>query len=76
MKTRIETVITISKDYGGGDEKEIILPDNVTDYIVFDYDGYETLYYVINGKLYNEDKQRVDHEGNKIEESKIINVGI
>lgn len=74
MKTRLETIITICKEYGGAETKEIILPEGVTDYIVFDYDGYESLFFVINGKLYNEDMERVDHEGIKIEESDIMKV--
>ena len=38
MKTRIETVVTISTDYGGKEE-DIILPEGITDWFVTDYDG-------------------------------------
>lgn len=28
------------------------IPDTATDYMILEYDGSETLYYVINGKIY------------------------
>lgn len=39
------------------------IPDEVTDYIVTDYDGVESIIYVKNGKLYDENNYRI---GNKI----------
>lgn len=30
------------------------IPDNVTDFCVYDYDGYEYVIYVIDGKLYGD----------------------
>ena len=69
MKTRTETVVTISNSYGGGKFKDIILPEGVTDWFVTYYDGLELLWYVKGGKLYNEFNERIDHEGNKYEPS-------
>ena len=69
MKTRIETVVTISTSYGGDEDKDIILPEGVTDWFVTDYDGLESLWYVKGGILYNENNERIDHEGNKYEPS-------
>lgn len=69
MKVRTETVVTISTSYGGDEDKDIILPEGVTDWFVTDYDGLESLWYVKMGKLYNENNERIDHEGNKYEPS-------
>ena len=69
MKTRTETVVSISTNYGGYEDKDIILPEGVTDWFVNDYDGLESLWYVKEGKLYNENNERIDHEGNKYEPS-------
>lgn len=46
MKTRTETVVTISTGWGGSDEKDFIIPEDVTDWFVTDYDGLESLWYV------------------------------
>lgn len=54
MKTRSEIVITIDKTWAGGEE-DIILPDEVTDFMVTDYDTSETLYIVKGGLLYEYD---------------------
>lgn len=35
-----------------GDLEVIEIPDETTDYIINDYDGAETVYYVVNGKIY------------------------
>lgn len=35
-----------------GDLKVKELPDNITDYIIEEYDGIETVYYVVNGKIH------------------------
>lgn len=73
MKTRTETVVTISSNYGGDEDKDFILPEGVTDWFVTDYDGLESLWYVKEGKLYNEYNQRIDHEGKiLLEEGDII----
>lgn len=69
MKTRTETVVTISNDWGGSKYIDIILPEGVTDWFVTDYDGLESLWYVKEGKLYNENDERIDHEGNRYEPS-------
>lgn len=31
----------------------VIVPDNATDYEILDYDGMETVVYVVDGKLYH-----------------------
>lgn len=67
MKTRTETVVSISTNWGGEEDKDIILPEGVTDWFVTDYDGLESLWYVKEGKLYNQDNEKIDHEGNKYE---------
>lgn len=72
MKTRTETVVTISTSYGGDEDKDIILPEGVTDWFVTDYDGWESLWYVKEGKLYNECNKRIDHEGNELEDNILI----
>ena len=69
MKIRTETVVTITSDYGGDEDTDIILPEGVTDWFVTDYDGWESLWYVKGGKLYNQDNKRIDHEGNEYEPS-------
>ena len=69
MKTRTETVVTISNGWGGSNPKDIILPEGVTDWFVTEYDGLESLWYVKGGRLYNQDNERIDHEGNKYEPS-------
>ena len=69
MKTRTETIVKISSNYGGYEDKDIILPEGITDWLVTDYDGLESLWYVKRGKLYNEYNKRIDHEGNEIEGS-------
>lgn len=39
-----------SKDYEG-DLEIVEFPDEATDYMISEYDGMESLYYVINGKI-------------------------
>lgn len=51
MKTRSEIVINIDRAWAGDDE-DIILPDDATDFMVTNYDGVETLYIVKGGLLY------------------------
>ena len=67
-----ETIVNITQGWGVEKEaKDIILPEGCTDWFVTDYDGSESLWYVLGGKLYNEDHQRIDHEGrNKEKEEK------
>ena len=43
--------IVLSDDYNG-DLTVAELPDNATDYHISDYDGAETLIYVVDGKLH------------------------
>lgn len=73
MKTRTETVVTIYEGWAAKDdehpERDIILPEGVTDWFVTEYDGAESLWYVKDGKLYNEENQRIDHEGNEYKPS-------
>lgn len=69
MKTRTETVVSISTNWGGVENKDIILPEGVTDWFVTEYDGWESLWYVKDGKLYNQDNEKIDHNGNKYEPS-------
>ena len=33
------------------DLKVVYIPDEATDYMINEYDGYETLYYVLDGKI-------------------------
>lgn len=54
-----ETFIDLIKKYGsakigGGCAylKVYDLPEGITDYLIQEYDGFETLYYVKNGKIY------------------------
>lgn len=67
MRVRTETVITIDESWAAEDdkntEKDIILPEGVTDWFVTEYDGVESLWYVKGGKLYNEEGKRIDHNG-------------
>lgn len=69
-RTRQETIVTINLSWaacGGRPEKDIILPEGCTDWFVTSYDGAESLWYVLGGKLYNEDHKRIDHEGEEKE---------
>ena len=67
MKTRTETVVTLDKAWTVGKDEDrmfdIILPEGVTDWFVTEYDGCESLWYVKDGKLYNEYHNKIDHEG-------------
>ena len=54
-----ERFIDLIKEYGssmvsGGCAKLQVydLPDDITDYLIQEYDGYETLYYVKDGKIH------------------------
>ena len=59
-----ETIVNISQGWGVGAKPiDIILPEGCTDWFVTDYDGRESLWYVLGGKLYNENHKRIDHEG-------------
>ena len=63
-RCRRETIVNITQGWGVGEESiDIILPEGCTDWFVTDYDGSESLWYVLGGKLYNEDHKRIDHEG-------------
>ena len=58
MKTRTETIVTI--DLAWATDKlpsniDIILPEGVSDWFVYDYDCHEILYIVVNGKIYSYD---------------------
>lgn len=67
MRTRTETVVSIDRAWAAADDNnseiDIILPEDATDWFVTEYDGCESLWYVKDGKLYNEDHERIDHEG-------------
>lgn len=63
-RCRRETIVNITHDWGVKARSiDIILPEGCTDWFVTDYDGSESLWYVLGGKLYNENHQRIDHEG-------------
>ena len=49
--TLIEFVETHPKQ--SGDIKVIEIPDTTTDYTIDEYDGYETLYYVVDSKIHS-----------------------
>ncbi len=63
MRTRQETIVTIDLGWTAEDddhrEVDIILPEGVTDWIVTEYDGAESLYYVKDGKIYDEEGKHV-----------------
>lgn len=67
MRTRTETVVSIDRAWSAPDEDsrivDIILPEGTTDWFVTEYDSAESLWYVKDGKLYNEDHKKIDHEG-------------
>lgn len=55
MKKRVETVVTIDTTWRDKGEIDIILPEDVTDYMVYDYDSSEILFIVRQGKLFEYD---------------------
>ena len=67
MRTRTETVVSIDLGWVADDDDsrivDIILPEGATDWFITEYDGAESLWYVKDGKLYNENHKRIDHEG-------------
>lgn len=67
MRARTETVVSIDLAWAATDKSneiiDIILPEGTTDWFVTEYDGCESLWYVKDGKLYNENHKRIDHEG-------------
>lgn len=50
----VEIVEDLGHDAGGSfAELEVVeIPDSATDWVIFDYDGAETLLYVLNGKIH------------------------
>lgn len=63
-RVRREAIVNICQGWGvGAKSVDIVLPEGCTDWFVSDYDGSESLYYVLGGKLYNEEHERIDHEG-------------
>lgn len=50
----IEVVETLGDDANGmcANLEVVDIPDDATDFIIHDYDGYETVYYVLNGKIH------------------------
>lgn len=67
-KTRTETVVTLENAWtakaGDPETTDVILPQGTTDWFVYNYDCYEKLYYVLNGKLYDgRTHRRIDHDG-------------
>jgi hypothetical protein len=68
-RCRRETIVNITQGWGVGAKSiDVILPEGCTDWLVTDYDGSESLWYVLGGKLYNEDHKRIDHDGREKEE--------
>lgn len=66
--TRTETVVTLENAWtakeGEPETTDVILPQGVTDWFVYNYDGYEILYYTLGGKLYSgREHKRIDHAG-------------
>lgn len=58
MKTRTETIVTIDlawKSDKSPSDIDVILPEDVSDWFVFEYDCVEILYIVKNGKIYRYD---------------------
>lgn len=51
MKKRVETIVTIDTTWRDKGEIDIILPEDVTDYMVYEYDTSESLFIVRKGKL-------------------------
>lgn len=51
----IEALQTLN-DRESGDLAICEIPDEATDWMVIDYDGRETVYYVFNGQLYSSDE--------------------
>jgi len=39
--------------FGYSSLRVVEIPDNATDWIITDYDGLETIYYVVDGKIYS-----------------------
>ena len=59
-RSRLKLVVTLDREWRAADEnntkEDVILPDGVTDFLVEEYDdGAEYLYYVKDGKIYDED---------------------
>lgn len=50
----VEVVETLGGDADGACASlEVVdIPDDATDLLISDYDGYETVYYVLNGKIH------------------------
>lgn len=59
-KNRCNPILIKLVESGHGEEiaasyaklQVVTIPDNATDYYISEYDGYETLVYVVNGKLH------------------------
>ena len=51
----ISAVETLGKDANGLHANLTVkeIPDEATDYTIIDYDGMESIFYVVNGKLYS-----------------------
>lgn len=45
----IESGVNVNDDYS--DLVVVEIPDDATDYMINEYDGYETVYYVLDGKI-------------------------
>jgi hypothetical protein len=53
IRTDLRFINWLEKHNYYEDEFKIIeVPDNTTDFAIADYDGMETLYYVVDGKIY------------------------
>ena len=50
----VEVVETLGEEANGEHAylEVIDIPDESTDYLIKEYDGYETVYYVLNGKIH------------------------
>ena len=49
----VKVVETLGKEANGRCAKLLVfdMPENTTDYVIDEYDGAETLYYVVDGKI-------------------------
>lgn len=60
----IKLIETKGSKYCSGAYADLIvceIPDNVTDYIINDYDGIETIYYVLNGRIHSAPHVNIKH---------------
>ena len=52
-KRLVEYVEKYGGETGFGKIEAVYIPDNVTDWEIWEYDGYETVIYVVDGKIHH-----------------------